>query len=125
MANERKMKFRKFITKSGTVIFAGKDAESNEELVKQAGENEEVFHTEAPGSPFVNIKRKPKPGEIKLAAIFCAGYSRDWKKNKGDVIVHRFKGRDIFKTKDMKTGTFGVRKFKIMGIKKKEILKFR
>lgn len=119
------MKFRKFITKSGTIILAGKDEKSNEELVKQAGENEEVFHTEAPGSPFVNIKGKPKNSEIKIAAIFCARYSRDWKKNRRYVIVHRFKGKDIFKTKRMKTGTFGVKKFNIMRIKRGEILKFK
>lgn len=126
MADEGKgkMKFREFVTKSGTLILAGKDAKSNEELIKQAEENEEVFHTEAPGSPFVNIKGRAKNNEIKIAAIFCARYSRDWKKNRRDVIVHRFKRRDIFKTKGMKTGTFGVKKFKIMKIKKKEILEF-
>jgi len=118
------MKFREKTLESGTKIILGKNAESNEELIKQAKENEEVFHTEAPGSPFVNIKGRAKNNEIKIAAIFCARYSRDWKKNKRDVIVHRFKRGDIFKTKGMKTGTFGVKKFKIMKIKKKEILEF-
>ena len=117
------VKFRKFITKSGAVILAGKDAESNELLVKQALENEEVFHTEVPGSPFVNIKGKPKKSDIKIAAIFCARYSRDWKKNRENIVVHRFKGKDIFKTKDMKTGTFGVKKFIVIKVKKEDILK--
>ncbi len=119
-----KMKFRKVISKSGTIILAGKDAESNEALVKQTGKNELVFHTEAPGSPFVNIKEKAKKPDIKLAAIFCAKHSRDWKKNKKDVIVHMFKGQDIFKTKEMKKGTFGVKKFKVIKLKKTEIEKF-
>jgi len=118
------MGFRKLITKSGTIILAGKDEISNEELVKQAGENEDVFHTAAPGSPFVNIKGKSKKSDIKTAAIFCAKYSRDWKKNKKNVIVHHFKGKDIFKTKEMKKGTFGVKKFRIIIVKKEEILKF-
>jgi len=74
------MNFRKFITKQGTVILAGKNDENNEELIKQARDSEEVFHTEHPGSPFVNIKGKPKRGDLKAAAIFCARYSRDWKK---------------------------------------------
>ena len=112
------------ITKKGTLILAGKTAENNEQLIKQVGKNEEVFHTAAPGSPFVNIKGKPKRGEIKIAAVFCARYSRDWKKKKRDIEIHRFKGKDIYKEKDMKTGTFGLKKFKKIRIKKKDILKF-
>lgn len=112
------------MTKSNTLIIAGRTAENNEELIRQVGKNEEVFHTSTPGSPFVNIKGKPEKGDIKTAVIFCARYSRDWKKNKRDVEVHRFKGRDIYKRKDMKTGTFGVKKFKRIKVKKKDILKF-
>jgi predicted ribosome quality control (RQC) complex YloA/Tae2 family protein len=117
------MNFRKFVTASGTTILAGRTAENNEELIKQAKKNENVFHTSAPGSPFVNIKGKPKRGDIKTAAVFCARYSREWKK-KRDVEVHRFKGRDIFKRKEMKTGTFGVKKFKRIKVKKRDIIKF-
>lgn len=117
------MNFRKFITKQGTVVLAGRNAENNEELIKQVKGSEEVFHTEHPGSPFVNIKGKPKRGDIKMAAIFCARYSRDWKKNKKDIIVHRFKGKNISKIKGMKIGTFNVRKFKKIVVKKADIIK--
>ncbi len=117
------MNFRKFITKQGTVILAGKNAENNEELIKQVKANEEVFHTEHPGSPFVNIKGKTKRGDIKAAAIFCARYSKDWKKNKKDIIIHRFKGKNIYKSKGMKTGTFGIKKFKKIVVKKVDIKK--
>ena len=117
----RKVKFREAITKNGTDILAGKDAASNEALVAQAEKNEEVFHTAAAGSPFVSIKGKPKKGDIKEAAIFCALYSREWKKNKKDVLIHRFKGKDIYKTKEMKKGTFGIKKFKTIKIKKQDI----
>ena len=120
----KKIKLREFETKAGTKILAGRDAESNEVLVNQAKPNEEVFHTKAPGSPFANIKGKPKRGDIKQAAILCARYSRDWKKNKKDVEVHRFKGKNIYKIKTMKTGTFGVKKIKIMKVKKKDIIQF-
>ena len=119
------MRFREIKSASGTRILAGKNAANNEDLVEQAKPNEEVFHTVAPGSPFVNIKGKPKRGDIKTASIFCARYSRDWRDNKSDVIVHRFKGKNIYKLKGMKTGTFGVKKFKVIKIKKKEIEKIK
>jgi predicted ribosome quality control (RQC) complex YloA/Tae2 family protein len=118
------MNFRKLTTKSGAIILAGKDENSNEELIKQAEGEEDVFHTEARGSPFVNIKGKARKEDLETAAIFCTKYSKDWKKNKKDVVVHQFKGKDIFKTKEMPKGTFGVKKFKIIIVKKEEILKF-
>ncbi len=116
-----KIKFRELITKSGTRVLAGRDEKSNEKLVAQIEKNEEVFHTASPGSPFVNIKGKPKKSDIKEAAVFCAKYSREWKKNKSDVIVHQFKGKDVYKKKGMKPGTFGVKKVKIIKVKKRDI----
>ncbi|MCW8966002.1 MAG: NFACT RNA binding domain-containing protein [Candidatus Pacearchaeota archaeon] len=117
----KEIKFRERISRAGNLILAGKDSKSNEKLVKQIQKDEEVFHTEARGSPFVNIKGKPDKGDIKEAAIFCAIYSQDWKKNFNDVIVHRFKGKDIFKEKNMKEGTFGVKKIKKIKVKKSDI----
>lgn len=118
------MRFREKILKSGTIILAGKDENSNEELVKQISPDELVFHTAAAGSPFVNIKGNASGKDIRTAAIFCAKYSRDWKKNKRDVEVHKFQGRDIYKRPGMKTGTFGVKKFDKIIVKKKEIEEF-
>ncbi len=115
------MKFREFATKRGTLILAGKSAENNEELVKQIAPDEEVFHTARPGSPFVNIKEKPKLGDIKTASIICARYSKDYRDNKTDILIHRFKGKDIYKDKTMKIGTFGIKKFKLIKVKKKLI----
>lgn len=118
------IKFRERITKAGNTILAGKDSKGNEKLIVQIEPQEEVFHTQEKGSPFVNIKGKPARGDIKEAVIFCALYSQDWKKNYGDVIVHRFKGKYIFKEKGMKEGTFGVKKFKKIRVKKKWIENF-
>lgn len=120
----KKTNFRRYVTKNGTLVLAGKNDESNEELISQVEENEEVFHTKEAGSPFVNIKGKAKKSDAKIAAIFCAKFSRDWKKNKKDVLIHQFKGKDIFKGKGMKAGTFGIKKFKTIKIKKKEIEDF-
>ena len=113
--------FRKLITENETSILAGRDAKNNEELIAQVKPDEEVFHTAAVGSPFVNIKGKPKRGDIEEAAIFCAKYSKDWKTNQSDVIIHRFLGKDIYKTKDMNLGTFGVKKRKVIKVKKELI----
>ena len=113
--------FREHITKNGTSVLAGKDAKNNEHLIKQAEPEEEVFHTEAAGSPFVNIKGKAKKGDIKEAAVFCAKYSKDWKKNKDDVVVHRFKAKHVYKERGMKTGTFGIKKLKKIKVKKDQI----
>ena len=116
--------FRQHTSKQGTLFLAGKSAETNELLIAQIEKDEDVLHTAGPGSPFVNIKGKTKKGDLKEAAVFCAFYSQDWKKNKKDVIVHVFKGKDIFKEKMMKEGTFAVKKFKEIKIKKGEIEKW-
>lgn len=117
------MNFRKLITKNGTMILAGRNAKNNEELISQVGKDEIVLHTKDAGSGFVNIKGKSLRGDIKQAGIFCARYSRDWRDNKKDVEVHRFKGKDIFKKKEMKLGTFGVRKFRRIKVKREWIEK--
>ena len=121
------MKFREFKTSCGKQVLAGRDAETNEKLVEQAGKDEAVLHTKEAGSPFVNIKddkKKITKKDIKEAAIFCARYSHDWRDNKKDVVVHYFLGKDVFKIKAMKLGTFGVKKFKEIKVKKEDIEKF-
>lgn len=114
--------FRTHTTAQGTVLLAGKDEASNEALVKQVLPNEEVFHTARAGSPFVVLKGIPKKGDRKEAALFCAAFSRAYKKyNEDPVEVHRFKGRNIYKERHMKIGTFGIKKFKIINCKRKEV----
>jgi predicted ribosome quality control (RQC) complex YloA/Tae2 family protein len=117
------MKFREFITSSGKKVLAGKDAEQNEELVKQfIGTDNKIFHTSKPGSPFCVIEKvKHTKKDEKEAAIFCASKSQDWRDNKGDVEVNFFDGDDIYKKNGMKTGMFGVKRFGTMTITKKEI----
>lgn len=121
------MKFREFLTSSEKKVLCGKDAESNEELVKQfIGKKNKIFHTEKPGSPFCIIsesKVKPSKKDEKEVAIFCASKSQDWRDNKKDVIVHVFSGKDTYKRKGMKKGMFGVRKFTTTRVKRAEILK--
>jgi len=122
-----KIKFREFTTSSGKLVLAGRDAASNEKLVEQAGKNEYVLHTLAPGSPFCNIKcdkKETSKEDLKETAIFCAKYSQAWKKAKvkKDVKVHVFLGKDIFKKEGMKIGTFGVKNIKEIIARKSEII---
>jgi predicted ribosome quality control (RQC) complex YloA/Tae2 family protein len=116
--------FRQFKTSSGKLVLAGKSAETNEQLVAQIASEEFVLHTKAPGSPFVNIKGEAGKEDLKEAAVFCARYSQDWRDNKKDVIINYFKGKNIHKSKLMKTGTFGVKSYKTIKIKKEDIEKF-
>ncbi len=119
------MKPKKIILKSGTKIFLGKDAKSNDELVKQfKGKENIIMHTAKPGSGFCVIKDlKPSKRDIKEAAIFCARYSHDWRDNKSDVNVHMFKGKEVYKEKGMKIGTWKVKNSKTKTIKKQDIEK--
>lgn len=116
--------FRKFTTSSGKIVLGGKSAENNEELIKQIQPFETILHTAMPGSPFVNIKEKATKKDIEEASIFCARYSQDWRDNKQNVTIHIFKGKDIYKNKTMKLGTFGVNKIKKITIKKNKIKNF-
>ncbi len=119
--------FRKFLTTTGKQVLAGKSAENNEDLVAQVNENELVLHTKLPGSPFCNIKADSEAvskKELKEAAIFCARYSQDWRDNQKNVNIDYFLGKDIYKLKSMKSGTFGVKNTKEIVIKKQEIKEF-
>ena len=119
-------KFREYITLSGTKILAGKNKEQNEELVKSfKGKNNTIMHTEKPGSPFCIITGKSKKGDKKECALLCAKKSQDWRDNKKDVVVHVFTGKDVYKRKTMPIGTYGVKRFKKIKIKKIDIEKWR
>jgi len=76
-------KFRWFFTSNGFLAIGGKDATSNEIVVKKHAEKGDlIFHTEMAGSPFVVLKtgdRKPEQIDINEAAQECAVYSRAWK----------------------------------------------
>jgi len=118
------MKPREIILPSGTCIFLGKNSENNDELVKSyLGKENIVLHTAKPGSPFCVIdKIKPTKEEIFLSGSICASKSQDWRDNKGGVIVNIFSGKDVYKEKQMKGGTWGVKKKpKSIKIKKEDI----
>ena len=113
--------FRRIVRKNGILILGGKDEDSNDDLVEQSKPDEYVLHTVAAGSPFVNIKGDADKEDIKEAAIFCAKYSRDWKEHKKDIEVNLFKRRDMYKGSGMNAGTWGVKKFETIKVKRRDI----
>jgi predicted ribosome quality control (RQC) complex YloA/Tae2 family protein len=118
------MKPREFILETGTKIILGKNSENNDELVKvYEGKPNTILHTAKPGSPFCIIEKlKPTKEEIKLSGSICASKSQDWRDNRGDVIVNVFTGKDVYKDKIMKSGTWGIRKKpKLIKVKKEDI----
>lgn len=118
------MKPREFTLYSRTKIFLGKNSENNDELVDQyQGKENTILHTSKPGSPFCVIENiNPTKDEIKESAIICASKSQDWRDNHGDVVVNVFTGKDVYKEKVMKSGTWGLsKKPKLIKVKKKEI----
>lgn len=102
-------KFRWFYTSSGALVIGGKSSESNEEVVRVASKNSIMMHTEQPGSPFCLIMDdNATEKDLKEMAIFCACLSKAWKNNKKSADVHSFLRSQVYKTKDMNLGTFGV-----------------
>lgn len=77
-------KFRWFISSDDFLVIGGRDATTNEIIIKKyTDKNDVVFHTELPGSPFVVIKNpenKDIPAQtIKESAELCASFSKSWK----------------------------------------------
>ena len=116
--------FREFVTSSGFKVFGGRDAENNDKLVLKANSKDILLHTNAPGSPFVNMGITPSKKDIKEAAVFCAKYSQDWRDGRSDVIVNKFLRSDMNKNKKMKIGSWSVSKQEKIKVKKGDILKF-
>ena len=75
-------KFRWFVTSEGKLVIGGKDANTNEILIKKYLEKDDlVFHSDFYGSPFVILKKgvEASDKEIYESAIFTASYSRAWR----------------------------------------------
>ena len=76
-------KFRWFVSSEGFLCIGGRDATTNDILVKKHMEKGDlVFHTQLAGSPFFIIKSEGKKigkKTIEEAAQATASYSRAWK----------------------------------------------
>ncbi len=93
-------KFHWFISSEGFLCIGGKDATSNEIIIKKHTEkNDLVFHTEAPGSPFFVIKNGVEAGEDtkKEVAQATAIYSKAWKRGLGSAEVYSIAPEQVSK----------------------------
>ncbi|MFH0956361.1 MAG: NFACT family protein [Candidatus Aenigmatarchaeota archaeon] len=107
-------KFRWFFSSKRFLIVAGKDADSNEDLVKKHAEpGDLVFHTDIHGSAFVVIKGKtekgtkfsgvPEGGQMppevkKEASEIAAACSNAWSQGLGTIDVYAVKPDQVSKT---------------------------
>ncbi|MBI2142690.1 DUF814 domain-containing protein [Candidatus Woesearchaeota archaeon] len=84
-ARDRKWfeKFRWFVSSEGMLVAGGRDATTNEIIIKKHTETGDlVFHTDMAGSPFFVVKTEgKKPGDetITEAATATASFSRAWR----------------------------------------------
>jgi len=100
-------KYRWFFTSNGNLVIGGKSSKQNEELVKNASEEDIILHTASPGSPFCIIKNASE-SDIEEAAVFDACFSQNWKRGRKKSEVHIFSGKNVVKSGRMKEGTFGI-----------------
>ena len=94
-------KFRWFISSEGFLVVAGKDAVSNEVLVKKYAEDDDVvFHADVVGAPFVVVKtegKKPSQQVLREAGEFAAAFSRGWREGFASVDVYWVKPDQLSK----------------------------
>ena len=95
-------KFRWFTSSDDFLVVAGRDAVSNEVLVKKHTAPEDpVFHADITGAPFVVVKTEGKvPSEqvLQEAGEFAAAFSRGWREGVGSADVYWVKPEQLSKS---------------------------
>lgn len=104
-------KFRWFISSEGFLCIGGRDATTNDILIRRYLErNDLVFHTQLAGSPFVLIKnplgKKIGDQTILEAGQFCAVNSRQWGAGIMSADVYYVKPDQVKKELGLPKGTF-------------------
>ena len=95
-------KFRWFNSSEGFLVIGGKDAATNEILIKKYMTPQDlVFHADIVGAPFVIVKtetREAAEQTIKEAAEFAAAFSSAWKEKFTAVDVYWVRPEQVSKT---------------------------
>lgn len=117
--NKNYMNYRWFFTSEGKLVVGGKSEEQNEIVLKYFSKpNYTIMHTTSPGSPFMIIQtEEPSKNDLNECAMFCACFSKEWKSGNKLISIDIFSGKDVYKTKTMKVGTFGVKNRKQIKVK--------
>lgn len=101
-------KFRWFYSSEGFLCIGGRDATTNEIIIKKHTQpGDLVFHTEAPGSPFFIVKAEGKNiGEAtrQEAAQATASFSRGWKLGISSMEAYHVTPEQV--TKEAKAGEY-------------------
>ncbi|MBU0666161.1 MAG: DUF814 domain-containing protein [Nanoarchaeota archaeon] len=101
-------KFRWFVSSEGLLVIGGRDATTNEIVIKKhADKNDVVFHTDMAGSPFVVIKsdeKKISQSTMQEASDFTACYSRAWREGLTTLDVFYVKPEQV--SKEAKAGEY-------------------
>lgn len=102
-------KFKWFISSDGFLVIGGRDSSSNELIIKKHADSWNfVFHSEAPGSPFVVIKNdkgQDVPRSTKEeAAVFALLHSKAWELNIRSAEVFEVRPEQV--SKEAKSGEF-------------------
>jgi predicted ribosome quality control (RQC) complex YloA/Tae2 family protein len=93
--------FRWFISSDDLLVIGGRDATSNEVLIKKhLSQNDKVFHANISGAPFFIIKEGDESLEktLKEAAEAAAAYSKAWSRGLGSVDVYNISPSQVSKT---------------------------
>lgn len=95
-------KFRWFNSSDGFLVLGGRDATTNEILVKKHLEPHDiVFHADIVGAPFVIVKtqgKQPTEQAIHEAAQFAASYSKAWREMLSTLDVYWIHPEQVSKT---------------------------
>ncbi len=98
-------KFRWFKSSGGKLIIGGRDATTNEIVVKKHTTPDHfVFHADVSGSPFFVAPPDASEQELREAAIATVSYSRAWKKGIGEMEAYYVKASQV--TKETKAGEY-------------------
>jgi predicted ribosome quality control (RQC) complex YloA/Tae2 family protein len=110
-------RFRWFMSSDGFLVVAGRDADTNEEIVKKYMEKRDiVFHTQDPGAPITVIKtmgNEVPETTLQETAQFVVSYSSVWKSGQFSGDCYWIKPEQVSKTPEtgeyLKKGSFVIR----------------